>query len=165
MHPGNGRWRRKQSVERRGACRTLWGIKPSFMGQNYIFQIVDPTNPTGPKIDAILPHGVYLNAFKYTPVVYENLRAAKFVLENPERVFSGIRAFNDGGWCFTGRPAVWHVRETMTAPFPDNLVFAVYLNPGMRVYEWRAEEGAKNDPNCPLDWENRYNALIWKRIS
>jgi hypothetical protein len=134
------------------------------MGQNYNLVIIDPENPDQ-TTTAVIPHDVYLSAYKFTPVKYENLRAAKFVLENPERIFAGIRRFNDGGWCFTGRPVMWHIKEQLTAPFPNHLVFAVYLNPGLRVYEWRAELADQNDPASPDDWENRYNALIWKRTS
>ena len=134
------------------------------MGQNYNLVVIDPEN-TSQTTTAIITHEVYLSAYKYFPVKYENLRAAKFVLENPERIFAGIRRFTDGGWCFTGRPAIWHIKERVTSPFPAELVFAVYLNPGLCVYEWRAEKAAANDPSSPDDWENRYNALIWKRIS
>ena len=134
------------------------------MVKNYQLSIIDPKN-LSQKTIATITHGVYLNAYKYAPVSYENLRTAKQVLENPERIFTGIRRFNEGGWCFTGRPREWHVKENVTAAFPDNLVFAVYLNPALCVYEWRAEAAAENDPYSPIDWEDRYNALIWKRIS
>lgn len=134
------------------------------MGMDFEIRIIDPENPAKTTC-AIIPHDVYLNAYKFVPVVYENLRAAKFVLENPHRIFSGIRRFNDGGWCFTGRPEVWHVKESVTARFPDHLIFAVYLNPGRCVYEWRAEKADPDDHSSPEGWKDRYNALIWKRTS
>src|SRR5688572_11399593 len=98
------------------------------MSKNYVQQIIDPNNPSGPKIDATIPSSLIINYYKYYPVRYENLVAAKFVLENPKRIFSGIRQFNEGGWCFTGKPKAWRIQELVTAAFPDNLVFAVYLN-------------------------------------
>jgi hypothetical protein len=135
------------------------------MSKDYFQPIINPSNPGGAKLDAILPARLILNYFKYYPVRYENLRAAKHVLEYPRRIFTGVRQFNEGGWCFTGRPHVWYVQEHVQTPFPDNLVFAVYLNSRFVVYECRAERAANDDPNCPEDWQNRYGGLIWKSTS
>jgi|DewCreStandDraft_4_1066084.scaffolds.fasta_scaffold121423_2 hypothetical protein len=135
------------------------------MSHDYFQPIINPTDPKGEKVKAVLPHRLILMYYKYYPVRYENLRAAKFVLENPERIFNGVRQFNEGGWCFTGRPRIWHVKEDVTVPFPDDLVFAVYLNSRFVVYECRAERAATDDPNCPEDWQNRYSGLVWKNIS
>ena len=76
-----------------------------------------------------------------------------------------MREFNEGGWCYTGRPTEWYIREGVVVSFPDNMVFAVYLNPNMRVYECRAEYVAPNAPLCPKDWQTRYRGLIWKSTS
>jgi len=105
------------------------------MSADYIQPILDPEDPEGPRVQAVLPGRLISYYYKFHPVNYENLRAAKFVLEHPKRLFAGIRAFNEGGWCFTGRPETWHIREDVTAPFPANLVFAVYLNSRCFVYE------------------------------
>jgi len=102
---------------------------------------------------------------KFKPVKYENLRAAKAVLESPKRIFYGIRTYNEGGWCYTGRPTEWTVKERVTASFPDYLVFAVYVNPRLEVFEWRAEPVDDRDPYCPKGWEDRYRGLIWKSTS
>jgi hypothetical protein len=64
-----------------------------------------------------------------------------------------------------GKPKTWKIREHDTAAFPDNLIFAVYLNSRFVIYECRAEIADKDDNDCPEDWENRYGALIWKNIS
>ena len=132
------------------------------MADNFACKTIDPNNPTGPKVDAIFPGGLTLRYFKYMPVRYLNLVAAKFVLENTQRIFSGVREFNEGGWCYTGWPAEWYVKENEKAPFPRDMVFAVYLNPNMRVYECRAEYAAEDDRLCPVDWRNRYRGLTWK---
>jgi hypothetical protein len=113
----------------------------------------------------VFPGSLTLRYFKYSPGRYMNLIAAKFVLEHPERIFYGVREFNEGGWCYTARPDEWYVRERQVAAFPEDLVFAVYLNPNMRVYECRAEYAAKDDPLCPIDWQQRYRGLTWKSIS
>ena len=103
--------------------------------------------------------------YKYSPVRYWNLIAAKFVLEYPQRIFWGVREYNEGGWCYTARPQEWFVKESIKAPFPKDTVFAVYLNPNLRVYECRAEYAADDDPMCPIDWRNRYRGLVWKSTS
>ena len=135
------------------------------MTADYVCKTVDPNNPTGPPTDAIFPGDLTLRYYKYSPVRYWNLIAAKYVLQHTGRIFFGVREYNEGGWCYTGRPAEWYLREDRTAPFPKDMVFAVYLNPNMRVYECRAEYAADDDPLCPVDWQNRYRGLVWKSTS
>jgi len=135
------------------------------MAHDFCIDIMNPDNPDGPKIQATIPHRLILNYYKYHPVRYENLRAARCVLLHPERIFSGVRQFNEGGWCFTARPRFWYIKENVAAEFPDNLVFAVYLNSRYFVYESRAEKAAQDDHMCPDNWQNRYGGLIWKSTS
>jgi len=132
---------------------------------NFACKTIDPNNPTGSKVDVIFPGDYTLHLFKHSPVDYENLRAAKHVLENTDRIFFGVREFNEGGWCYTGRPDEWYIRERVVAPFPKDKVFAVYVNPNMRVYECRAEYVADDDALCPLNWQTRYRGLTWKSTS
>ena len=135
------------------------------VGKDYALQVIDPRDPKGPKVEAIIPYKVALYYYKFAPIRYENLQITKWVLEHPERIFSGTRENNDGGWCFTSRPQEWYVKETSKAPFPKEYVFAVYLNSRFYFYEARAEHAADDDPACPKDWQNRYKALIWKTSS
>jgi hypothetical protein len=135
------------------------------MPQNFLIKIVNPEDVTGPKINAVMSHRFYLHLYRFSPVKYENLVAAKYVLENPLRIFSGVRQFNEGGWCFTGRPKSWMIKEGVRAPFPDELVFAVYLNAAFNLYEARGELCAEDDESCPKDWQERYKALVWKSTS
>jgi hypothetical protein len=135
------------------------------MAKDYACKVIDPRNPQGSQVNAIFPLDLALRYYRSSPVRYENLRAAKYVLEHTQRIFSGVREFNQGGWCYTGRPTEWCIKERVTAPFPPEKVFAVYLNPNMRVYECRAEYSAKDDPLCPLNWQERYRGLIWRSTS
>jgi hypothetical protein len=135
------------------------------LSANFFCKTRDPNDPDGPCIDAIFPAYYTSKLFKHSPVDYENLRAAKYVLEHPERIFYGIREFNEGGWCYTGQPADWYIRDGIQVPFPKHLVFAVYLNPNMQVYECRAERVADDDAFSPADWKTRYRGLTWKNIS
>jgi len=127
---------------------------------------VDPKNPTGPKVEAVIPRWWASKLYKMHPVDFQNLRAVKHVLENVERIFRDIREFNQGGWCFTGRPERWCVRnEDIEVPFPPGRILAVYLDPALRVFDFQAEKTAQDDPLSPIDWQNRYGALMWKSTS
>lgn len=135
------------------------------MGHARDFEIltVNPKDPYGPKIPAIVPLGLIKRYHKYRSVDFENLRAAKHVLENPQRIFSVLREFGDEErWCYTGRPERWYAAENVTAPFPDNLVFAVYLDSRIRIYQSRAERVAEDDRMSPVSWQSRYGGLVWK---
>ncbi len=133
------------------------------MAADFTCETIDPENPDGPKIGAIFPAGYTSKLFKHWPVDFENPRAAKYVLENVERIFFGVREFNEGGWCYTGHPTEWYIRERIVVPFPHDKVFAVYVNPRMYVYECRAEVAATEDPLCPLNWQTRYRGLAWQK--
>ena len=136
------------------------------MAADFRCKTINPEDPDGPKRDAIFPAAYTTRLFKYWPVDFENLRAAKFVLENTRRVFFGVRHFSEGGWCYTGRPTEWYIRERIEVPFPLDKVFAVYMNPQMPVYECRAEYADNQDPLCPVGWQTRYRGLTWpKNIS
>lgn len=126
-------------------------------------ETIDPECPHGPPVRAIIPRAL-INRH-YPSVSFENLRCVRHILEHPERIFAGTREHQSGGWCYVGRPAEWHIREGVVAPFPDHLVFAVYLNPQMLVYNWRAEEADPNDPLSPVGFEDRYGRLVWTRTS
>jgi hypothetical protein len=132
---------------------------------HYNIEIRNPSDPANSKVTAIIPSGLIEAYYKYDIVRFQNFWAVKHVLENTKRIFAGVRRFNDGGWCFTGRPDMWYIRENVRAPFPKDLVFAVYLNPRLYVYEARAEHVASDDEFSPCEWEDRYSALIWKSIS
>jgi len=126
---------------------------------------VNPDDPDGPPIDVIIPLRVVRAYFKRNPVAYENLRCAKWVLEHPLRIFSGVREFQEGGWCYTGRPLYWHIRPEVVAEFPVGLVYVVYIQPSRLVYEWRAEDVDPEDVLAPLGFQDRYGGLTWKSTS
>lgn len=126
-------------------------------------EVIDPRAPNGPRAKAIIPRSIVLQVYKTNPVAYENLRCAKEVLEDPCRIFEGTREHQSGGWCFVGRPGTWHIRERVIVPFPCDRVFAVYLNPRMVVYAWRAEKTDPDDPLSPIGFAQRYRRLVWTR--
>lgn len=135
------------------------------MARDFFYRTLNPENPTGELIDVCFPGDLTERWYKYQPVQYENLRAAAEVLSNVRRIFGGIREYQEGGWCYTGRPRQWCVQEGVWAPFPQNRVFAVYLNPRLRVFACTAERIASDDPLNPEGWKGRYEGLLWKSTS
>jgi len=132
---------------------------------NYEQETLDPNNPTGPKIKAIIPHYIYNRAYKYNSVKYENIRAVKEVLENPKRIFWGIREHSEGGWCYVGIPTKLYIKENVVIDFPNNKIFAVYINDRFMVFDWILEYIDSKDNLNPKDWEKRYRSLVWKSTS
>ncbi|MBN1488454.1 MAG: hypothetical protein JXA69_00935 [Phycisphaerae bacterium] len=135
------------------------------MARDFLTNTINPKDPDGPWTGVTIPGFLIERCYKDNPTRYQNFRVVKTVLDDPKRIFSGVRVYNQGGWCYTGRPEQWHIREQVTAPFPAHLVFAVYLNPNMVVYEFRAEVADEEDPMSPRGWQDRYGGLIWKSIS
>ena len=135
------------------------------MSYDYFTEIINPSDPSGPEVKAVIPHRLILRYYKYFPVRYENLRAAKYVLDHTKRILAGVRRYNEGGWCFTGRPSIWYTKENVEVGFPQDFVFAVYLNDRFVVYESRAEVAALDDVDCPKDWQTRFTGLVWKSTS
>lgn len=126
---------------------------------------IDPRNPTGKRIEAVIPSDLSLKWYKYSPVKYENLRAVRAVLDDPKRIYTGIRVINEGGFCYVGRPETWYIKEDTEVPFPKNRVFAVYLNDRMCIYDFTAEYIDSEDPLSPRDWKNRFMGLLWQSTS
>ena len=135
------------------------------MTANFSMTVRDPRMAAGEPVTAVIPGELVRRVYKTAPVRYENLRAAHFVLGHTERIFAGIREYQEGGWCYTARPEEWCVAPKVTAPFPEGRVFAVYVNSRFVVYEWRAERSDPDDPLSPLGWRDRYRSLVWKRTS
>lgn len=134
------------------------------MTKSFVLKVVDPYNPKG-SIEVIIPSDLIIRLYKYHPIRYKNFEAAKEVLENPERIFSGIRSINEGGLCYVGCPKEWYITENQKVPFPDNRVFAVYLNFANKLYTFRAEYADTEDRFSPKNWKDRFGGLVWKSTS
>ena len=129
-------------------------------------QTIDPTAPTGGMWQVFLPTSVVDELFKRLGNDFWNLLlCAKPVLDNPKRIFEGVRDYEEGGWCYVGIPDEISPAEKVKAPFPPGFVYAVYVNPEREVYWWCLEKSAKDDPLCPEDWQERYGSLKWSRTS
>lgn len=135
------------------------------MTRSYSIHAINPTNPEGGKAEILIPGDLALHWYKYYPVTFQNLEAAREVLENPKRIFSGLRSLTEGGWCYTGRPKQWCVAENVFAPLPPKLVYAVYINQRMYLYNHRSEEVDPDDVNSPKNWKDRFGGLVWRSTS
>jgi hypothetical protein len=139
------------------------------VGRDFHCETRNPKDPTGSKITVVLPGKLIERYHKKTYVAFQNFEAAKEVLDNPQRIFTVIREFGEEQrWCYSGHPERWYVAENVAAPFPEDLVFAVYLYAGASaiiIYNWRAEHAAQDDPMSPVDWQNRYGELLWRSTS
>lgn len=128
-------------------------------------ETISPNNPTGPKINVFLPRSICDRAYKYDSVKYENLRAVEEVLSNPQRIFWGTREHSEGGWCYTGKPKKFYIRENEVIDFPNNMVFAVYITDRYEVFDWILEHVDEEDNLSPKDYKERYRGLKWKSTS
>lgn len=141
-------------------------IKYAIMDYNRGIPIetLDPNNPAGPRIAVFLPQDIVLRAYKYDSVKYENLRGLKEVLDNPKRIFWGIREYSEGGWCYTGIPPELYVTETEVIDFPKDKVFAVYITDRYEIFDWIVEYADDKDCLNPKGWEERYRSKKWPNI-
>lgn len=125
---------------------------------------IDPEAPDR-RIEALIPKEVLYNYYKTHPVTWHNVVVAKEVLENPARIYYGIRDHQKGGWCYTGRPMQFWKKPGITVPLPTTHLFTVYMNPSYHVYLWRLEKVDPQDLFAPIDWRERYGGMSWKRDS
>ena len=135
------------------------------MAKDYYFDVRDPRNPENATVKSKLPGPLYQKHYKSNFVKYMNLKAAKEVIEDTKLIFAGVREFQEGGWCYVGKPSMHYIRDTITVPIPPGHVFTVYMNPVMMIYEWRLEitEGAGS--LLPLGHKARYERLAWQSTS
>ncbi len=130
----------------------------------YLLQTIDPCNPSSEKVTIKFPVALIERWKQKEFVKFCNLTTAKKVFDNPKRIFYGTRAESQGWWCYVGKPNEWYVAEDVIATFPAQKVFAVLLNAEFEVYTYRAEEAADDDLLSPINWQERYERLVWKSL-
>jgi len=106
------------------------------------------------------PHS---RVYKYNSVKYENIRCVKEVLENPKRIFWGIREHSEGGWCYIGKPTKLYIKENVVIDFPKDKIFAVYIDDRFVVFDWILEYIDDKNKLNPKNWEKRYRSLVWPK--
>lgn len=135
------------------------------MRNAYPISTINPEDPGGARINAYLPDDYITYLRGQDNVMYENLECVKTVLDDPKRIFIETRSLNDGWACYTGVPETWTVRPQVTATFPDNLVYLVFLNSRRAVYTHRAEPVDAKDRYSPVGWESRFGGVVWRSTS
>ena len=132
----------------------------SWTARDLHYRTIDPLC-TGETTTLIFP-GWYISLLiEKRPVDFKNLVVVKQVLDSPTRIYHNTRRLHDNGYCYVGKPQEWHVINDVTAPFPNNFVYAVYCNNKLEVYTFRAEL-ADEDGVSPKGWEVRYGRCVWK---
>ncbi|HUU95939.1 MAG TPA: hypothetical protein VM487_09365 [Phycisphaerae bacterium] len=131
------------------------------------YRAIDPRDPGGPPVMVRFARDLITWYYENRSVDYENFRCVRHVLDHTERIFRGVRDYEEGElswWCYTGHPKEWCIKENVFAPFPGrSLVFAVYLNPKFELYTFRAERADPQQRACPINWRSRYGELLWPK--
>ncbi len=106
----------------------------------------------------------------YRPNDFLNLSTVYEVLNNPNRIFAGLKrqhSNSNNKLCVVGKPKNWYIggNDSSITPFPPNLVYLVFLNERNSIFEFRAEKADTEDALSPEDWKNRFSKRIWKKDS
>ncbi len=130
-------------------------------------------------IEAVCPHDgkiwdVYLSLEKAKWVTSNGMGATLELAEtvrdglrNPRRIFRGVRdddrEIDDDGWlCYISRPSVAYDRKRhVKVPAWDNEVFMIYVTDERVVYHWGWYACDNQDPDLPVDYENRFKKPVF----
>lgn len=135
------------------------------MTNAHLFKIKWPINDT--EIIIRVEYDTWNFLQKYRPNEFLKLFTVYEVLNNPNRIFSGLNRLcsdTSNHLCFVGKPKTWqrYIEKTIvTVDFLTNHVFLVFLDERKSVIEFRAEEADREDTLSPENWEYRYGELIW----
>lgn len=99
-----------------------------------------------------------------------NLRTAMEVLENPLRIYHGIRdprTEERSGWCYIGKPPFVVDYEGRKIAFPDGKLYTVFLNERYDVIDWGKENEDPQSSGRLRDEElgterSRFGELVWQ---
>ena len=133
--------------------------RPREIGKS--LDVFNPHDPGKGSFVARIPCDLALRWYKYDYVTYQNLVPARDVLLAPRAVFTGVRDYEEGGYCFLGLPEQWYIRQDCLVPFPPMKILAVYLNPNRWLYDVQAEKTESIGGVLPVRWKERYEALLW----
>ena len=101
---------------------------------------------------------------KNAPKRLWNVRTAIQVLTRPNVIYDGLdRDEVMDGWCIVGKPAKWYTDENEMIDFPQDKVYAVFLNDRFAMYTHRPEDEDPIDFLHIIDWQNRFTNVIYDR--
>lgn len=88
------------------------------------------------------------------------------ILQRPTAIFEGLRQDEDEaregyGWrCYCGVPQqAFHADGTSRSPYPDQ-VYLVFVNDERVAYNWRWEKADPDDPELPINYEERFKQRL-----
>ena len=106
---------------------------------------------------------------------------AASVLEDPVRIFKGIREFAEddflgkvpnldtedwsSSWCYVGVPDFRYTKDGKEVPFEKRMVFCVYVNPRLEIFHHRPDMADRFDLKCPTGYQTRFGGTIWTKSS
>jgi hypothetical protein len=90
------------------------------------------------------------------------LQNVKIVVDSPSAVFEGWeRDGQSKGLCYVGRPDSDFRFDGIQLPRPPGMIFAVFATQSGKISDWRWEPCDQEDPDLPIDHQNRFGRLIW----
>lgn len=110
--------------------------------------------------------------FNY-PNDFSNFHTAQEVLNNPNRIFIDLKrrfSNSENKLCVVGKTRYWRkyiVRDngSISVPFPQHLVYLVFLDEENYILEHGAERADMVDLLSPRNCEIRFGKLLWKKNS
>ena len=148
------------------------GLGPERNGYHRLDSVQEPEDRTGKaRTYAWVSVHDLREIFKRNLWKFHNLRTAEVVLQNPHRVFKHIRTGQvRPGWCYSKQvDRIWSADGTGTVRSRQGLVFSVYLNADLAVFEWGSDECEPSDPRSPRGASNgmgtptgRFGELVWR---
>lgn len=84
------------------------------------------------------------------------------VLKSPAVVFEGLkREDQSDSLCYARIPSKQYLDAHTTVPPWANRTFAVYMNKELKIFDWVWEISDKSNLSYPIDWETRYEKILW----
>jgi hypothetical protein len=128
----------------------------------YDVEALNPHGQTAATWTVLVPVSLVRHWLKESEVDFQNLKhLVPAILRAPVAVFEGVRDYEEGGYCYLGKPTDWYVKPRCLVPFPKDRIFAVYVNPMRRLYDIQAEKTEPGSMYRPEGWKERYEALLW----
>jgi hypothetical protein len=98
-----------------------------------------------------------------SPGKCHDVRIARTVLEDPRRIYSGIRPdeVDDWGWCYVS-PYNSHFSERgKEVDLEGEWLFLAFISPRYTLLEWGLERPTEGDPLLPESANIRFGQLVW----
>jgi len=98
--------------------------------------------------------------------ILEASRLVEYVIQNPTAIFEGIRRDADdpnygASWrCYCGLPTCAFNASGKEVNPPAGMVFLVFVNDEMVVYNWRWDKADADTPRYPHNYKDRFRERV-----